>query len=43
MPSGGGRFEVFADGVAVFEKSKMGRHAKPGEVIKALEEERRTE
>jgi len=43
MPSGGGRFEVFADGVPVFEKSKMGRHAKPGEVIKALEEERRTE
>jgi predicted Rdx family selenoprotein len=37
VPSGGGRFEVVADGVAVFEKSKAGRHAKPGEVLKALE------
>jgi len=37
VPSGGGRFEVMANGVAVFEKSKAGRHAKPGEVIKALE------
>jgi predicted Rdx family selenoprotein len=43
LPSGGGRFEVVADGVAVFEKSKLGRHAKPGEVIKVLEAERRTE
>jgi hypothetical protein len=37
VPSGGGRFEVVSDGVAVFEKSKTGRHAKPGEVLKALE------
>jgi selenoprotein W-related protein len=38
IPSSGGRFEVLADGVAVFEKSKLGRHARAGEVVKALEE-----
>jgi predicted Rdx family selenoprotein len=43
QPSGGGRFEVVADGIAVFEKSKLGRHAKPGEVIKALEANRKHE
>jgi predicted Rdx family selenoprotein len=36
-PSKGGRFEVFRDGNAVFEKSKLGRHAQPGEVIGLLE------
>ena len=36
MPSKGGRFEVFRDGVPVFEKSKLGRHAQPGEVVKLL-------
>lgn len=36
IPSRGGRFEVLRDGVAVFEKSKLGRHAKPGEVIELL-------
>jgi hypothetical protein len=35
-PSGGGRFEVRRDGVAVFEKSKLGRHARPGEVVELL-------
>jgi selT/selW/selH-like putative selenoprotein len=37
IPSRGGRFEVVADGTPVFEKSKVGRHAEPGEVVKALE------
>ncbi len=33
QPSSGGRFEVSVDGTAVFEKSKVGRHAQPGEVL----------
>jgi predicted Rdx family selenoprotein len=37
MPSRGGRFEVVHDGQPIFEKSKTGRHAKPGEVISLLE------
>jgi len=36
IPSRGGRFEVLRDGVAVFEKSKIHRHAQPGEVLKLL-------
>jgi predicted Rdx family selenoprotein len=36
IPSGGGRFEVKRDGDPVFEKSKMGRHAMPGEVVRLL-------
>jgi predicted Rdx family selenoprotein len=36
IPSGGGRFEVVRDGVAIFQKSKLGRHAKPGEILKLL-------
>lgn len=36
IPSRGGRFEVTRDGVPVFEKSKLGRHAKPGEIVKLL-------
>lgn len=36
IPSKGGRFEVVRDGRAVFEKSKLGRHARPGEVIALL-------
>jgi hypothetical protein len=36
IPSKGGRFEVLRDGVPVFEKSKTGRHAAPGEVVKLL-------
>jgi predicted Rdx family selenoprotein len=35
-PSGGGRFEVTRDGTPVFEKSKLGRHAKPGEIVALL-------
>ena len=37
VPSGGGRFEVVADGAPVFEKSKLHRHAAPGEVLGLLE------
>jgi selT/selW/selH-like putative selenoprotein len=37
IPSRGGRFEVVADGTPVFEKSKVKRHAEPGEVVAALE------
>lgn len=36
IPSKDGRFEVFADGKAIFEKSKTGRHAIPGEVLEKL-------
>jgi predicted Rdx family selenoprotein len=35
-PSSGGRFEVDADGAAIFEKSKLGRHAMPGEILSLL-------
>lgn len=36
-PSGGGRFEVTLDGKPIFEKSKLGRHAQPGEVLRLIE------
>jgi len=36
QPSSGGRFEVTRDGAPVFEKSKVGRHARPGEILDAL-------
>ena len=36
IPSSGGRFEVVRDGVPVFEKSRLGRHARPGEVLDLL-------
>jgi hypothetical protein len=36
IPSGGGRFEVSRDGQPVFEKSRLGRHATPGEVVRLL-------
>jgi selT/selW/selH-like putative selenoprotein len=36
IPSSGGRFEVSKDGRPVFEKSKLSRHAQPGEVIRLL-------
>lgn len=35
-PSGGGRFEVSCDGIPIFEKSKAGRHAAPGEIVAIL-------
>jgi predicted Rdx family selenoprotein len=34
--SSGGRFEVSVDGTPIFEKSKLGRHAAPGEVLALL-------
>ena len=37
IPSSKGRFEVVADGRPVFQKSRLGRHAEPGEVVRALE------
>ena len=37
IPSRGGRFEVTADGEPIFEKSKLGRHAAPGEIIALLD------
>ena len=36
IPSRGGRFEVLRDGVPVFEKSKLARHARPGEILELL-------
>jgi len=36
IPSSGGRFEVARDGKPVFQKSKIGRHAQPGEIIHLL-------
>jgi predicted Rdx family selenoprotein len=40
IPSSGGRFEVSVDGSALFEKSKMGRHAKAGEILALLDARR---
>jgi selenoprotein W-related protein len=37
IPSRGGRFEVAVDDVLIFEKSKLDRHAKPGEIIRLIE------
>jgi predicted Rdx family selenoprotein len=36
IPSSGGRFEVIVDGTPIFEKSRLGRHALPGEVLDLL-------
>jgi hypothetical protein len=36
IPSSGGRFEVLRDGTAVFRKSQLHRHAKPGEILELL-------
>jgi predicted Rdx family selenoprotein len=36
LPSSGGRFEVLKDGQPVFEKSKLHRHAQPGEIVRLL-------
>jgi selenoprotein W-related protein len=38
IPSRGGRFEILRDGKPVYEKTKTGRHAKPGEVLSLLEQ-----
>ena len=36
VPSKGGVFEVTVDGDLVFSKKELGRHAKAGEVMKAI-------
>lgn len=36
-PSSGGRFEVTLDSAPVFEKSKLGRHAQPGEILRLID------
>ena len=36
VPSSGGRFEVVCDGTAVYEKSRTGRHPRPGELVALL-------
>jgi len=36
IPSSKGRFEVLRDGVPVFEKSKLDRHARAGEIVALL-------
>jgi selT/selW/selH-like putative selenoprotein len=36
IPSSRGRFEVVADGEAIFEKSKLDRHARPGEIARLV-------
>lgn len=33
IPSGKGRFEVTYNGKPIFEKSKLDRHARPGEIL----------
>ncbi len=33
MQSSGGAFEVTMDGVVVFSKKTIGRHAQPGEIM----------
>jgi selenoprotein W-related protein len=40
VPSSGGRFEVAVGGSPIFQKSKLGRHAEPGEVVRLLHAER---
>jgi len=37
QPSGGGRFEVTRDGEPIFQKSRVGRHAQPGEILSLLD------
>ena len=37
-PSGGGRFEVTLDGTPIFEKSRLRRHAQPGEVLRLIDD-----
>jgi hypothetical protein len=36
IPSGRGRFEVTLNGTPIFEKSKLERHARPGEILQLL-------
>jgi selenoprotein W-related protein len=36
VKSSGGVFEVTVDGVQIFSKKALGRHAAPGEVVQVL-------
>jgi predicted Rdx family selenoprotein len=36
LPSRGGRFEVAVDEAPVFEKSRLGRHARAGEIAELV-------
>jgi selenoprotein W-related protein len=36
VPSGGGVFDVEADGELLFSKKQVGRHAEKGEVVEAV-------
>jgi len=38
IPGSGGVFEVSRDGVTIFSKKTLGRHAQPGEVMALLRE-----
>jgi hypothetical protein len=38
IPSRGGRFEVLLEGEPIFQKSTLGRHAKPGEILSLLDQ-----
>jgi len=38
IPGSGGVFEVMRDGVNIFSKKSLGRHARPGEVLGLLRE-----
>ncbi|MCW5938564.1 MAG: Rdx family protein [Fimbriimonadaceae bacterium] len=38
VPGGGGIFDVKVDGATVFSKHAVGRHAEPGEVLRAIEQ-----
>jgi hypothetical protein len=42
LPSSGGRFEVTLDDVPIYEKSKLGRHARPGEIVALIKERSQT-
>ena len=37
IPSGGGVFEVVADGKTIFSKKQLGRRPEPGEIVIQLE------
>jgi selenoprotein W-related protein len=38
VPSSGGVFDVDVDGVRLFSKKQLGRHAEPGEVLARFSE-----
>jgi len=40
LDSSGGAFEVEVDGVLVFSKRTLGRHAEPGEIVSLMQARR---